>query len=93
MLPYQVAHVAIGKSVGLMTGSNLVRNGENELIINGMKASKKFKAVRVVYNPGADLFDMVFVAKRSLKEERIEDLYVDQLREVFEQKTGLYATL
>lgn len=93
MKPYEVAHRAIGKAVGVMTGSRLVRSNDNTLHIIGLKASRKYREVVVKYDEGKDLFDMSFFAKRTNKETKLEGLFFDQLREVFESKTGLYASL
>lgn len=93
MKAYEVALKAIGNGVGMMTGSKVMKNGDDELIIMGMKASKKLKAVVVKYDAGADLFDMYFHSKRGANVVVEKGLYVDMLREVFESKTGLYASL
>ena len=93
MKPYETALIAVGKGVASMTGSRLMHDGEDKLIISGIKASRKYSRVTITYDAGADLFNMEFTAKRSKKTEVIEGLYVDMLREQFETKTGLYTSL
>lgn len=93
MKPFEVALLAVGSKVGMMTGSTLLKDGDDALIIAGLKASKKYKSVSIVYDRGLDLFDMTFVRKRSNALETVKNVYVEDIRSIFESKTGLFTSL
>lgn len=60
------------------------------------KARDGINYFKITYNAGMDLFDLEFGriwgTKYTVKKE-VEGVYVDMVREIFENTTGLYLTL
>lgn len=77
-----------------MIGGTAYYDG-NDLIIK-FKASKKANYVKIHYDKGADLYDMTIGKASGVNLKTIFDekgLYAEDLRDIFERKTGLYLTL
>jgi hypothetical protein len=83
--------------VGAMIGVKHFVAGKNgELTIQfKAKALKKINCVRISLN-GKDLYDVEFIRLAKYDHKVVEtktDIYADQLKQVFEQTTGLYLSL
>lgn len=76
-----------------MTGANSFSYSDNALSFR-FKGSKKWKACRIELTP-MDLYTVIFfqMKKFDVIESRHENIYVDQLVELFERETGLYTSL
>ena len=84
-----------GNKIVAMTGARLLHDGDNKLIAS-IKGSKKYNQMDIILND-LDLYDLTFRkiagAKRCfalLKEDKINGVYCDQLKEIIEKETGLY---
>ena len=89
-----------GRRLIVMTGAKVMRDGDNRLVIK-LPASLKPKSnlVAITYVPGRDTYEVRFSKlgrAPTFKEQVVyeaEDVYADQLRPMFEQYTGLRASL
>lgn len=82
-------------AIRCMTGGTVHPSASGGLLLAGMK-NAKFNYVTITLNEGTDLFDVNFQKTRKssiVKEEFVEGIYIDQLKELVESKTGLYLTL
>jgi hypothetical protein len=78
-----------GNQFAAMTGAEFARNGS--MLVVKFKGSTKFNYMTIALN-GRDLYDVVFMKVRAGKvsnETRLEDIYAEDLRAVFEKSTGL----
>lgn len=70
-------------------------NNTNTIQFQHMRC-KKTNRFSMHYNEATDLFDLKFFSIRKhnvINETSIEDVYIDMVREIFEQETGLYLSL
>lgn len=96
-----------GKRFSLMTGAKNFCYSSNEkshtvLSFKIGRNSKSVNHVNITLN-GLDLYDVEFLNLRLVTKPTVElrkkvisehkNIYCDQLREIFEQSTGLYTTL
>lgn len=101
-LPRSVALSVLGGEgrLSIMTGCKVMfTTNENVLMLNGIKkARNKCTDIIITYIPGDDLFKVEFM-KYNPKEYRHgiiskhNDVYIDQLKQLIEQETGLYLSL
>lgn len=87
-----------GRFIAMIGAKNLMYDSSEQfgsLSFRIGKNASKFNHVRVALN-GNDLYDVTFTQIRKydiVKKETINDVYADMLREVFEEKTGMYVSL
>lgn len=72
----------------IMIGATNFSYDKNGTLSFKIKASKRYKYLKVIYDKGRDLYDMEFYSNSKLL-KRIEGVYADQLIEIFERTTGL----
>jgi hypothetical protein len=87
-----------GNKFMVMTGSKVFDYGSNMLTLKLPTNKSKANYLDIVYHPGKDLYTMTFrrVFNRGLDSKRLveyDDLYADQLREVFTLATGMETSL
>jgi len=98
-----------GRRFTVMTGSkNFIFAKESEehpnpwLRMNLARNSSKCNRLKIYYNTGLDTYTMEFYKQTISKKdfdvkithkEVFENVYCDQLQEIFTQKTGLYTSL
>ena len=83
-----------GPKLGLMVGAHSFVGDENSLSFK-FKGSKKSNYCKITLN-GFDLYDVEFKKIRGFDVKNInsiDNLYYDQLLNVFEKETGLYTSL
>jgi hypothetical protein len=98
---YEVIADQIGGAgqVAMMTGCRILHDGDNKLILNGLKCRARFNHVTIKYDEGEDLYDIRFVKfvsgmnPRITREEKIDGVFGDQLIDLIEEKTGLTIAL
>lgn len=95
----QVANTIVqqlgGNRFRAMTGANTFVGSERSVTFKIGRNAKGVSHVRITLNV-ADLYDMEFLSVRGTSIKRKSDAiarYADQLRETFEQHTGLYTSL
>jgi hypothetical protein len=79
-----------------MTGAKSLVASENSLTFRIGRNKSKSNYVQIIYNYGKDLYEMRFgyVSMKGLKEhKRIDEVYCDQLQDLFTEHTGLYTSL
>lgn len=85
-----------GNKFVVMTGSKNFIAGENYLRMNLTRNKAKAKWLKITLN-GNDLYDMdFFTADKEFNlttKVKFEDVYFDQLQNLFTQATGLYTSL
>lgn len=57
------------------------------------KMNPKIKSLRVIYEEGKDTYVMQFLGRTGKVISEIDDVYCDDLIDIFEQTTGLYLRL
>lgn len=85
-----------GKKSQLMTGCKYYANYDNEEVTIKYTGSNHSNILVLKYNVGLDLIDMTFKKLWNNKFttiEEIKDLYADQIREIFTDKTKLILTM
>jgi len=87
-----------GNKFMVMTGSKVFDYGPNMLTLKLPTNKSKANYLDIVYHPGKDLYTMTFrrVFNRGLDSKRLveyDDLYADQLQEVFTLATGMETSL
>jgi hypothetical protein len=82
-----------GRMFVMMTGATSFAASENSLSFR-FKGSKKWKACKVELTP-LDVYRVTFYKMRGFDvvSDVHEEVYNDNLREVFERATGLYTSL
>lgn len=78
-----------------MTGANTFIRGDNYVSFRIPRAKDGINYVKITLN-SKDLYDMEFGMIRTpkyFKRETVNDVYSEQLQEVFTEKTGLYTRL
>jgi hypothetical protein len=80
-----------------MTGAKQFVGSNNSLSFQLPKANKKIKGVRITVN-SADLYDMTFGYFDKKKFQwvdvaKYENVYFDQMTNIFTRETGLYTSL
>lgn len=100
----QVAHTILAQLGGqrfvTMTGASSFASGPDQLTfrVPMTLTRNKIKGVKITLTP-ADLYTMEFLAQKGRPTfevytvEKIEDVYCDQLAEIFERVTGLRTSL
>lgn len=84
-----------GNKFVVMTGAKNLGGTENSLSFRIGRNSSKSNCVKIVLN-GSDLYDITFshIRKFDLIEDQVyNDIYNDQLVEIFERYTGLRTKL
>ena len=88
-----------GNKFKVMTGATVSRGVSDNVLICRFRGSHKFNCVEIRLN-GWDLYDVRFVKYGTIRtgfkvhrEEEVNNVYCDQLRDLFESKTGLYTSL
>ena len=97
MKPYQIALQQFGgnRAMCMIGGQYLVHEGDNKLSFR-FKMSRFANHLVIEYLPGIDLYKLQFgkVGRSEYKIiEVFEGIYCDQLKEIFERKTGLYLSI
>ena len=87
----------IGKLKSMIGAENFSYNTNGELTFK-FKMCKKSNCVQIFYDQGTDLYNITFLKinleKLEIKKiEKFEQIYCDQLIEIFEQFTGLRLSL
>jgi hypothetical protein len=98
---YEIIADQIGgaRQVAMMTGCRILHDGENKLILNGLKCRAKYNSVTIEYDEGADLYNMRFIKfvsgknPRIIREKKIDGVFCDQLIDIIEEETGLTIAL
>lgn len=67
--------------------------GEYYTLSFEFKGNPKFKMCKIIYSKPKDLYTVQFFGKNYLKNKEIEDVYNNQLKDVFEKTTGLALSL
>jgi len=78
-----------------MIGGTVADWGENYIAIK-FKMFPKANIVKIKYEKGSDLYTIIFYKYRAneIKEvKKFEEVYADQLTNIFEDYTGLYTKL
>ena len=86
-----------GGRFAIMTGAkNFSYDNKGALSFKIGRNGSGFNYVKVELN-SLDLYDMTFMKvtlkKGVIKEDSVSNIYNDQLRDIFESKTGLYTSL
>tara|TARA_B110000908_G_C9836695_1_gene263787 strand:+ start:92 stop:391 length:300 start_codon:yes stop_codon:yes gene_type:complete len=84
-----------GNKFAVMTGSKNFIAGKNSLSMKLSRNSSKCNYLRITLN-GKDLYDIEFISIRGSvikTKEAFNDVYNDQLVNIFESTTGLYTRL
>lgn len=84
-----------GNHFAVMTGSKNFIAGKNSLSMKLSRNSSKSNYLRITLN-GKDLYDLEFISIRGAKmstKKQFNDIYNDQLVDIFESTTGLYTRL
>jgi hypothetical protein len=85
-----------GNRFVVMTGSKNFVASDNGLTMKLTRNKAKAKWLKITLN-GKDLYDMDFVSNDKdyniITKVKYEDIYFDQLQEIFTQATGLYTRL
>jgi len=79
-----------------MTGAKSFVGSENSLAFKIGRNKTKCNYVQVIYNYGKDLYEMrfSFVSVKGLEElKKIEEVYAEDLQDLFTEFTGLYTYL
>jgi len=79
-----------------MTGSKIASVADDSITFRLTRNSASATFLKITYLPGPDSYTMEFTRVRKyelLPVETIEDVYFDQLQDIFERVTGLYTTL
>jgi len=79
-----------------MTGAKSFVGSENSLTFRIGRNKTRCNYVQVIYNYGKDLYEMRFgfVSIKGLKElKKIEEVYAEDLQDLFTEFTGLYTHL
>ena len=79
----------------MIGATNVAHEGENKLSFR-FKMSKFANHLVIEYLPGLDLYKMVFGKIRGVDYKVVEtfdQVYCDQLREIFQNRTGLYLSI
>lgn len=79
----------------MIGATNVFHEGDNRLSFS-FKMSKYANHCVIEYVPGLDLYNMIFGKKRGIdykKVEVFENIYCDQLREIFVRKNKLYLSI
>lgn len=97
----QVAHTILSQLGGnkfiAMTGANSFTAGKNSLSFR-IPRSRKIKAVVITLN-GLDLYDIQFKGQKNAPSHEVfdvavhNDVYFDDLQQIFTKETGLYTSL
>lgn len=85
-----------GNKFVAMTGAKSFVGSENSLTFRIGRNKTRCNYVQVIYNFGKDLYEVRFgyVSVKGLKEyQKYDEVYADQLTEIFEGYTGLYTRL
>ena len=94
-----------GGKFSIMVGAKdlgFIRTDEGvALVFKFMKNKSGMNYLKIIYNEVLDLYNMIFYKARWSKkdlevkftEKRFNDIYCDQLTEIFENYTGLYTHL
>lgn len=94
-----------GAKFGIMVGAKnlgFIRTDEGvAFVCKFMKNKSGMTNLKVIYDYGKDLYNMVFYSVRfskktfetTTKEKRFDGIFCDQLTEIFENFTGLYTSL
>jgi hypothetical protein len=84
-----------GRRFLAMTGAKFLVGGDNFLMFKLPRAKDGINKVRITLN-ASDTYDLDFFRLRGTKVSQVahvEDIYNDQLQEIFTQHTGLYTSL
>jgi hypothetical protein len=84
-----------GRRFAMMTGAVFLQQDAGNTLVVRFKGSNKTNILEIKYN-SKDLYDMTFRKLRGTKLKTIEthnDVYSDQLQQIFEATTGLYTKL
>jgi hypothetical protein len=100
MNPKQVSQTILSQLGGgrftVMTGAkNFAYSNDGTLSFRIGKNAAGFTHVKIALN-GLDLYDMTFIKIRKydiVKKETVNNIYCDQLRDIFEDRTGMYTSL
>jgi hypothetical protein len=80
-----------------MTGAKNFVYGENSLMFSIPRNASPFNKVRIQYIPGRDTYEVEFArvttAQGVTKSDSYDDVYADQLQELFRMVTGLETSL
>ncbi len=97
-----------GKRFLVMTGSEVYGLGDDTLVIKLKRNKSKANRLDIIYDFGSDLYRMKFIkqtnSRLNLKTgkftpakfevlKELEDVFFDQLQEIFTQVTGFYIKL
>lgn len=97
MFDYRVVLQQLGGAgrLAAMVGAKITYDNKNQNVGIRFKGSTKANYVRITLN-GKDLYDMEFLKIRGTSFKTVQtynDVYGDQLKELFEKFTGLYLSL
>lgn len=84
-----------GRMFTMMTGSKNFIGGSNSLTFKVGSNGSKVTHVRITLTP-ADVYTVEFMNVRGMKVTTLsthEDVYCDQLQELFTRETGMYTSL
>jgi len=99
--PWMIIWSQIGgfRSMTMIGAYDYLSDGPNALIFK-FKASRKFNFCRIEYLPDPDLYKMILAKYnwskldfRPIKQEIFNEVYADQLQDIFSDKTGLCLSL
>lgn len=80
--------------VAAMTGCQFIIDGENKIMLHGLKRAKK-NHIEITLN-SMDLYTVRFVKIRAGEikaDQTIDNVYCEDLKSLIEQETGLYLSL
>lgn len=80
-----------GRMKAMVNARDYVKIDENTFRFR-FSGSPKHSLCQIHYDCGQDLFNILFY-RGSKETKRIDGLYVEQLKQVFENTTGLYLSL
>lgn len=86
-----------GKMAMMMIGAKALSLGKEDELALGIRftGSRVYNYVKVTLDVARDTYVMFFgkiVKNHFAKSEELDDVYCDQLMDIFESKTGLYLT-
>ena len=81
-----------GQRFSIMAGANSYVCDSNSLTVKLPKAKYAIKFVKISLNPN-DLYDVLFMKRDGSVAITVDNIYAEQLQEVFTACTGLYLSL